>query len=64
MLRKALRGGHILASQALGTFLSPPLSADPIFRGVLLYAAFPFMVITGLRIWNQGRLARLIGGKG
>jgi len=58
-LRRALRWTHIVTAAVLGTFLYSPLAADPVFAAVTKFFAFPVMVLTGVAMWQQGRLARL-----
>ena len=60
-LRRTLRWGHIVASLVLGTYLYSPWSQQPAFAAVVLYGVFPFMALSGLWMWNQGRIARLFG---
>ena len=60
MLRKALRWAHIFASLLIGTYLYSPWSSEPLFQVLVLYAVFPFMAASGLLMWHQGRIARLL----
>lgn len=62
LLRKLLRWLHIIASLALGTYLYSPWSSNPLFSAVTLYGVFPLMGLTGLWMWNQGWIARALGG--
>lgn len=59
--RRSLRWGHIVASLVLGTYLYSPWSQEPVFAAIVLYAVFPLMALSGLWMWNQGRIARLFG---
>lgn len=59
MLRKALRWGHLIASGVLGTYLYSPWSENPVFAALVLYGVFPAMAVSGLWMWNQGRIGRL-----
>lgn len=58
-LRKALRWSHIIASGVLGTYLYSPYGSDPVFSAITLYVVFPIMGLSGLWMWNQGRIAKL-----
>lgn len=59
VVRRILRWGHIIASGLLGAYLYSPWSANPTFSAIVLYVAFPAMAVSGLWMWNQGRIARL-----
>ena len=63
-LRKVLRWGHMAASLVLGAYLYSPWSADPVFAAIVHYAVFPLMALSGLWMWNQGRIARLFRSGG
>lgn len=58
-LRRTLRWTHIATSAFIGTYLYSPWSSDPVFAATTLYGVFPLMGLTGLAMWQQGRLARL-----
>ena len=58
-LRKSLRWIHISGSGVVGTYLYSPWSSDPTFSAITLYAVFPLMGLTGIAMWQQGRIARL-----
>jgi hypothetical protein len=60
LLRRALRWTHIVTAIVLGTFLYSPLAADPAFAAVTKFVAFPAMALTGLAMWQQGRIGRLM----
>ena len=59
-LRRTLRWVHIVTAALIGTYLYSPWSADPVFAAVTLYGVFPLMGLTGIAMWQQGRLARLL----
>lgn len=56
--RRTLRWTHIATSAVVGTYLYSPWSSDPTFAAITLYGVFPLMGLTGLAMWQQGRLAR------
>lgn len=58
-IRKFLTWGHFVASLVIGTYLYSPLSAAPLFKVVTLYGVFPLMALSGLIMWNLGRVSRL-----
>ena len=63
-IRKFLAWGHFIASLVIGTYLYSPLSADPVFKAITLYGVFPLMALSGLIMWNLGRVARLFDRRG
>ena len=56
--RRTLRWTHIATSAVVGTYLYSPWSADPVFSAITLCGVFPLMGLTGLAIWQQGRITR------
>lgn len=54
---------HFFSSLVIGTYLYSPLSADPTFKAVTLYVVFPAMALSGLWMWNMGRINRYLRGK-
>lgn len=61
--RRALQWGHLAASGMIGTYLYSPWSSNPVFAGIFLYGVFPAMAVSGLWMWNQGRINRWLKGK-
>ncbi|MEL6920027.1 MAG: hypothetical protein AAFO77_03245 [Pseudomonadota bacterium] len=59
-VRRTLRWVHIATSLVIGTYLYSPWSSDPTFSAITLYGVFPLMGLSGLAMWQQGRLARLL----
>ena len=59
-LRRTLRWVHIVTAALIGTYLYSPWSADPVFAALTLYGVFPLMGLTGIAMWQQGRIARLL----
>ena len=63
-LRRAVRLLHIAAACALGTYLYSPL-IDAIWAArVLQIGVFPAMALSGVAMWQQARLRRLLGARG
>jgi hypothetical protein len=60
LLRRTLRWTHIATAVVLGTFLYSPLATEPAFVALTKFVAFPAMGLTGIAMWQQGRLARLM----
>lgn len=61
-LRAALRWLHIgLGAVILGTYLYSPWGDVAPFRALVLWVAFPALALSGLVLWQWGRIARLLG---
>ena len=63
-LRKVLRWGHIMVALLLGAYLYSPLSANPTFAAIVLYGVVPLMGVSGVWMWRQAWIARMLGGGG
>ncbi len=59
-VRRTLRWVHIATAGIVGTYLYAPWSADPVFSAITLYGVFPAMALTGVAMWQQGRLMKLM----
>jgi hypothetical protein len=59
--RRIARWSHIVASVAIGTLLYSPLKDNAAFHAVVAYGVFPFAGLTGIAMWQQGRLRRWLG---
>ena len=59
-LRKILRYCHISASVVVGTYLYAPIFGDPNWTTAIRWVVIPLLVVTGLGMWNQAALARLL----
>lgn len=62
-LRQVLRWVHIASSAVLGTYLYSPFSENAVFAAATLYAVFPLMALSGVAMWRQAALARLLSGR-
>jgi len=61
-LRNALRWPHIgLGAVIVGTYLYSPWGEAPAFRALVLWVAFPALGLSGLALWQWGRIVRLLG---
>jgi len=59
--RLVLRYVHILGGAALGTFVYSPWGALPSVRLAVQAIVFPLLLTaTGLAMWQQGKLQRLL----
>lgn len=63
-LRRAVRLLHIAAACALGTYLYSPLIDATWAARVLQIGVFPAMAMSGIVMWQQARLRRLLGARG
>lgn len=60
-LRTILRWTHILGAAVLGTYIYSPWSSDPSFTVFVQAFAFPaLLTVTGVVMWQQGRLKKLL----
>lgn len=57
--RTILRWGHIAAAAVIGTYLYSPWGNDPAFTALIAYGVFPAMAVSGLLMWQQGRVMRM-----
>jgi hypothetical protein len=62
-LRRTLRWVHLAIAALLGTYFYSPLRFDPFWTDVIRFGAFPIAAITGIWIWQQGRIGRMVGGR-
>jgi hypothetical protein len=57
-LRRALRVGHIALGVLLSIYDYSPLHADPLLTDIIRYLAIPAVVLSGVAMWQQGRISR------
>jgi hypothetical protein len=57
-LRSLLRWAHIVEGAFLGVYIFSPLHADPLWTDIARYVIFPLAGLSGLWMWQQGRIAR------
>lgn len=60
-LRLWLRWLHLGGSGLLGFYLYSPFGGVPWVSFLTLWIVFPAMAVTGIWMWQQGRIARLLG---
>lgn len=60
--RMAMRWAHLSLSFLLGLFVYSPLVQDELFAGLVRGVVFPAMTLSGVLMWQQGRIARLTRG--
>ena len=59
--RQAIRILHLAIGVALGLLVYLPVSWSGGLRTVLMVAGLPVAVLSGVWLWQQGRLRRLLG---
>lgn len=59
-LRNALRLLHITMAGLVGTYIYSPWGTDPAFTLAVKIGLLPILSLSGLIMWQQGRLQRLI----
>jgi hypothetical protein len=57
-LRRALRLSHIAVGVLLSIYVYSPLHADPLLTDIIRYLAIPAVVLSGVAMWQQGRISR------
>ena len=57
--RVLLRYLHLAISILLALYIYSPLGADPVFAALVRFGACPVVIITGVWMWQQGRINRL-----
>ncbi len=62
--RNILRWIHIAGAGVLGTYIYSPWSSDPTFQLLVQAVVFPGLLgVTGIALWQQGRIKRLLRGR-
>ncbi|KKB12954.1 hypothetical protein VE25_04435 [Devosia geojensis] len=61
MQRQILRTMHVLLGLALGALVYLPASWSVELKAGLAWFGLPAAIITGLLLWQQGRLRRWLG---
>jgi cytochrome oxidase assembly protein ShyY1 len=59
-LRVTLRWIHIIGSALIGTFVYSPLRSDSGFTALMQLVVIPVLLLTGIGMWQQPRLAKFI----
>jgi hypothetical protein len=60
-LRIVSRLIHLVGSGFIGTYVySSALSSDPTFAFIVQFVVFPSLAITGLVMWQQPRISKLL----
>jgi hypothetical protein len=61
-LRLILRWAHIVEAAFIGTYIYSPLHLDPLWTDIARYVIFPLAGVSGVWMWQQGRINRLFRG--
>jgi hypothetical protein len=62
-LRSILRYAHIGEAAFIGVYFYSPLHADPFWTDFARFVVFPLAGISGLLMWQQGRVTRWFRGE-
>lgn len=60
LYRRLARAIHTVGAIAIGTYIYAPLGDDPTFTLVTQLVTVPVLALTGLGMWQQPRLLRLM----
>ncbi|MEM6280715.1 MAG: hypothetical protein AAF787_00865 [Chloroflexota bacterium] len=61
--RIIIRWLHIAGSGFFGAYLySPTLATHSVFYAIVAYVIFPLMALSGIALWQQPKLMKLIKG--
>jgi hypothetical protein len=61
-LRRVIRLIHLIAAASLGLYLYSPIAGDPTLGVIVRFVMIPIIVLTGIALWQQARLNKLING--
>ena len=59
-LRNAIRIIHLIAAATLGVYFYSPLAGDETRRLIIQFVTLPGIVLTGLALWQQAYLNKLL----
>ncbi|WP_394134981.1 hypothetical protein [Aliivibrio fischeri] len=59
-VRLFLRWVHILGVLLIGAALYSPLKSNDLFMDLTLYILVPIVAISGVSMWQQGKLMKLL----
>lgn len=62
-IRTVFRWVHLVLAIALGAYFYSSLRSDPFWTDVMRFLIFPMFAITGLGMWQQGRINRFLRRK-
>lgn len=61
--RKIARLIHFGMAALIGTFIYSPWSSNPSFVALIMWVALPVLTLTGLCMWKQGPIMKLLKNK-
>ena len=61
-VRKLLRWGHIFGGASLAMYFYSPLGSDETFATMVRFGVVPALTLSGLIMWQQGRIKRFFSG--
>jgi len=61
LVRQILRWVHIVCAIFVGAALYSPLKTNETFMAFTLFGLVPIVAITGVMMWKQGKVMKLIG---
>jgi hypothetical protein len=51
---------HLIGGAVLALYIYSPLGGDPVFSATVQWVTIPLLIITGIVLWQQPRLVRLL----
>jgi len=62
-LRNGIRIIHLIAAATLGLYFYSPIAGDEILRHIIQFITLPSIVLTGIALWQQAYLNKLLNRK-
>ncbi|MCP6760356.1 MAG: hypothetical protein NHB32_16810 [Fischerella sp. CENA71] len=62
-LRVTMRWIHIVGAGFIGTYIYSPWSSNSAFTALMQFVIIPVLSLTGIVMWKQALLKKLIKGK-
>lgn len=62
-LRDLLRILHLITGIIIGVYIYSPWGTDPTFRMAVQFVVVPLVGLTGIAMWQQARLNKLLKGR-
>jgi len=63
-LRNLIRVIHLIAAATLGLYFYSPLAGDETLRLIIQFVTLPGILLTGLTLWQQAYLNKLLNRSG
>lgn len=57
-MRSLLRWGHLAEAAFIGWYVYSPAHSDPFWTDVMRFFVIPLATVSGLWMWQQGRISR------